>query len=90
MELEKLTKDEAVSAMRIEEVKAIREELGLTQEMLAEEIKVSRGTITRWESGAVWITPSNLDHLRRVVAVHRLRVDLLYLAERATFVPLVR
>ena len=90
MELEKLTKDEAVSAMRIEEVKAIREELGLTQEMLAEEIKVSRGTITRWESGAVWITPSHLDHLRRVVAVHRLRVDLLYLAERATFVPLVR
>lgn len=34
-----------------EELQRLREELGLTQEQLAEEVGVHRVTVARWESG---------------------------------------
>lgn len=44
--------------MTAEEVKALREQLGWTQERMARELGVSFATVNRWEKGHT--TPSNL------------------------------
>lgn len=64
---------------RSRRVKEIRTSLGLSQAALADELKLTRGTITRWESGDVTILDSNLNYLEtyKALIVLRLRVDRL-------------
>jgi transcriptional regulator with XRE-family HTH domain len=44
--------------MSIPELKAYRESRNLSQEALAAELRVARGTLNRWETGARKIKPA--------------------------------
>lgn len=56
--------------MRIPEIiKQAREELGLTQEDLAEKLEVSRQAVSKWELGASVPSPENLALLEEVLGV---------------------
>lgn len=56
--------------MRISEIiKQAREELGLTQEDLAEKLEVSRQAVSKWELGASVPSPENLSLLEEVLGV---------------------
>lgn len=50
-------------AERAAEVRKIRKGLRLTQQELADGLRLSRGTITRWEAGTVEVTDDKLAHL---------------------------
>lgn len=56
--------------MRISEIiKQAREELGMTQEDLAERLEVSRQAVSKWELGASVPSPENLQLLEEVLGV---------------------
>lgn len=56
--------------MRISEIiKQAREELGMTQEDLAERLEVSRQAVSKWELGASLPSPENLELLEEVLGV---------------------
>lgn len=52
-----------------EVIKQAREELGLTQEDLAEKLEVSRQAVSKWELGASVPSPENLKLLEEVLGV---------------------
>lgn len=52
--------------MNPDQLRTIRERLGLTQSQLAERLQVSRITVTRWETGVITIderTRLAIEHL---------------------------
>ncbi|MDE0222856.1 MAG: helix-turn-helix domain-containing protein [Spirochaetaceae bacterium] len=49
-----------------DDVRSLRRRLGLTQEQLAERMKVEPNTVARWERGELGITASTADRLKRV------------------------
>ena len=51
-------------------IKAAREDLGLTQEDLAEKLEVSRQAVSKWELGASVPSPENMELLEEVLNVH--------------------
>ena len=50
-------------------IKQAREDLGLTQEDLAEKLEVSRQAVSKWELGASTPSPENLELLEEVLGV---------------------
>lgn len=50
-------------------IRQAREELGLTQEDLAERLEVSRQAVSKWELGASVPSPENLALLEEVLGV---------------------
>lgn len=60
--------------MKPEEIKSIREELGITQEKLAYLLGASFSTVNRWENGVQ--TPSRLyiKEMRELLKNHGLKV----------------
>ena len=54
--------------MNAEDIKALREKLGLTQEALAREVHVSFSTVNKWENNKQSPSPmavGNLERLRK-------------------------
>jgi DNA-binding XRE family transcriptional regulator len=54
--------------MKPEEMRAMREELGLTQEQLADKLDVHRITVSRWENGTL-----DIEHRTRLAMEHLTR-----------------
>ena len=48
---------------RAARVRQIREDLSMTQQDLADDLKVDRVTVTRWETGAAVVKPDRLHHI---------------------------
>lgn len=67
-----ITRETGISA---KELKFLRSEIGMTQEQLAEILKVNRVTISRWESGKEHID-SNAEFVVRRLAAELLEIDL--------------
>ena len=52
--------------MRAEEIREMRERLGLTQEKLAHVLGVSFGTINRWENSVCIPSPLAMERLKQL------------------------
>lgn len=52
-----------------EQIKTIRKEKGYTQEMLAEQLNLSRQAIAKWESGKSFPSTENLIALSRILEI---------------------
>lgn len=61
--------DKIINKKLAERIKALREELGLSQEELAKQLGVSRPKISQMENGEVRITVEELDNLSRIFNV---------------------
>lgn len=57
--------------MKPEELKKLREKMGISQEALARRIDVSARTVFRWEKGYNPIHPVFAEHIRRLVKQSR-------------------
>ena len=68
-----------------EQLKAIRKERNITQEQLAQEVNVSRTTISRWEKGIMMPDLDTIRHLSKVLNYNFFTVE--GLAEVAESVP---
>lgn len=67
-----------------ERMKRIRRERGLSQERLAEQLNVSRQTVSKWENGLAVPSGDNLNQLGKALGVS---VDFLLNGERALSAP---
>ena len=67
-----ITQDTGISP---KELRFLRTGIGITQQQLAEILKVSRGTINRWESGKEHLDP-NAEFLLRQLTAEKLKLDL--------------
>ena len=67
-----LTQETGISP---KELRFIRTEMGMTQEVMAEILKVTRVTISRWETGKEQID-HNAEFVLRMIAAERLGLDL--------------
>lgn len=65
-------------------MKRIRTERGLSQEKLAEQLNVSRQTVSKWENGLAVPSGDNLNQLGKALGVS---VDFLLNGERALSAP---
>ena len=67
-----------------ERMKRVRRERGLSQERLAEQLNVSRQTVSKWENGLAVPSGDNLNQLGKALGVS---VDFLLNGERALSAP---
>ena len=67
-----------------ERMKRIRRERGISQEKLAEQLNVSRQTVSKWENGLAVPSGDNLNQLGKALGVS---VDFLLNGERALSAP---
>ena len=67
-----------------ERMKRIRRERGISQERLAEQLNVSRQTVSKWENGLAVPSGDNLNQLGKALGVS---VDFLLNGERALSAP---
>ena len=65
-------------------MKRVRRERGLSQERLAEQLNVSRQTVSKWENGLAVPSGDNLNQLGKALGVS---VDFLLNGERAEAAP---
>lgn len=65
-------------------MKRVRRERGLSQERLAEQLNVSRQTVSKWENGLAVPSGDNLNQLGKALGVS---VDFLLNGERALSAP---
>ncbi|MEW6365196.1 MAG: helix-turn-helix transcriptional regulator [Acidobacteriota bacterium] len=61
--------------IRPEQIKLLRERLGLTQEQLAHELGVTFYSVNRWENGAVKPSPLAVSAIRNFAIAHGVNVD---------------
>ena len=66
-----ITHDSGISA---KELRFLRTEMGMTQEEMADLLKVSRVTVSRWETGKEHIPPT-AEFVMRVLAAEKLSID---------------
>lgn len=57
-----------------EKIASARKEKGMTQEMLAEQLRVTRQAVARWETGKALPGTANLFMLRELLGIRRKRL----------------